>query len=135
MDINLLKKWLGDLESEKQKIINKISHIKALIPMSKQDFTPKQNIFVANAMKTVSGKINKRNEIYHACGNMNDNFTANDIKTYLEQSENKEIQKIQLAYISGQLCKLVNEKKISIIKRRRGKGGGNIYSMNEDITA
>jgi hypothetical protein len=31
MDINMLKKWLSDCESEKQRIESKISHLKALI--------------------------------------------------------------------------------------------------------
>lgn len=62
---------------------------------------------------------------------MNGSFTANDIVAYLALSENKDIQSITLAYVSGQLCKLAEKNKINIIERNRGKGGGNIYSKNK----
>lgn len=76
--------------------------------------------------------LNKRKVIRNACEKTNDMFTTNDIKKILMQSNDERIRNIPVGYISGQLCKLVQEKKISLVGKEARKGSPNNYKLNKE---
>lgn len=131
---NGVKSLKEELISEKEEIIKdqlkKQERLKFI-----DDMLSKLEVMVSgNKKQTTLHKkrtINKKKIILETCKNIHTEFSANDIKTILAQSENEEIRNIQIGYISAQLCRLADSKEIETTRKGTGKGDPNRYKSTK----
>lgn len=119
---NRLNNKKEKLEKEKLKIEGQLLLVNEILNDDKQSLP-----FLMKGTKII-----KKDEILKACKAINGIFTTKYIKKLLEKSDNEEIRNITLAYISGQLCKLVQTNKLKIEMQMKDRGASNVYS-NIDI--
>ena len=132
-----LKKWLEKLKMDKLRIDKTIEHIEALLGEfpNEQEFTcsqykPSLSALAQELDRNSARKIHKGKEIRKVCENMSQEFTSSDIKYILEQSSNKEIREIKLAYISHLLGILAKNGKIRHLADKPKNGNANYYILN-----
>jgi len=125
---NWLKKWEGELKKEKLQLQERLKYIDDTLLKLHSGLSGEHEFNVAKPVISKTKRINKKKAILQACKNINKDFSANDVKEILEQSENEEIRNIQIGYISAQLCRLAEEGIIYIVRKGAGKGNPNIYS-------